>query len=145
MSKAGRKWAANRIARKKAPTTAPAEAPAPQGWTVEFLNETVKGEFVAWPAKLRASLTRVVERVKSGGPMCLTAEHAKQIRGDLWELRASAEGNEGRALYVTVTGRRVVIVLCGIKKRQTTPSRWIDTAQERAKTIPPAAKPGDKK
>ena len=41
----------------------------------------------------------------------------------------------GRALYVTVTGKRVIIVLCAIKKTQTTPKRWIDLAEMRARTI----------
>jgi phage-related protein len=48
-------------------------------------------------------------------------------------LRARADGNIGRALYVTVTGRRLIIVLCAIKKTQATPKRWIDLAEARAR------------
>ncbi|WP_409565902.1 type II toxin-antitoxin system RelE/ParE family toxin [Methylobacterium sp. J-077] len=72
---------------------------------------------------------------RNPGPASLTEEHAKHIRGRIWELRPRTDGMTGRALYVTVTGKRVIIVLCAIKKTQTTPKRWIDLAEMRARTI----------
>lgn len=104
-------------------------------WSVSFLDETVVSEVDAWPLKLRASLDRIVARIETHGLTSLTEEHAKHIRGKIWELRARAEGNIGRALYITVTGRRVVIVLCAIKKTQATPERWIVLAERRMQTI----------
>ncbi len=42
-----------------------------------------------------------------------------------------------RALYVTATGKRVVIVRVFVKKTQKTPSREIDLALSRAKEVLP--------
>jgi phage-related protein len=90
-------------------------------------------EVEAWPIKLRAALDRIVARIEMHGLMSLTEEHATHLRGRIWDLRARADGNIGRALYVTVTGRRLIIVLCAIKKTQATPKRWIDLAEARAR------------
>lgn len=119
--------------KKEAKTETPAEEPA--NWTVEYLSEDVLAESEEWPVKLQANLQRIIDRIESRGLPSLTAEHAKHIRGKIWELRPDAEGVEGRAFYVTVTGKRVVIVLCKIKKRQKTPNSWIELAEERAKTL----------
>jgi phage-related protein len=47
------------------------------------------------------------------------------------------KGRDGisRAIYVTVRGRRVVVVRVFIKKTQKTPRREIDLALERAKEV----------
>jgi phage-related protein len=47
------------------------------------------------------------------------------------------KGKDGisRALYVTVVGRRVVVVRVFIKKTQKTPNRKIELALQRAKEI----------
>ncbi|MCJ2141213.1 type II toxin-antitoxin system RelE/ParE family toxin [Methylobacterium sp. E-066] len=111
-----------------------ADAP-PEAWSVSFLDETVVAEVDVWPVKLRAALDRIVARIETRGLLSLTEEHAKHIRGRIWELRPRTDGMTGRALYVTVTGKRVIIVLCAIKKTQTTPKRWIDLAETRARTI----------
>jgi phage-related protein len=42
---------------------------------------------------------------------------------------------ESRAVYVTATGRRVVVVRVFIKKTQKTPRREIDLALERAREV----------
>jgi Phage derived protein Gp49-like (DUF891) len=63
--------------------------------------------------------------------------HVRHIDGKLWEMRPSGKRTEGRALYVTATGRRVVIVLAFIKKTRKTPDRMINLAHERARSIGP--------
>jgi phage-related protein len=50
-------------------------------------------------------------------------------------MRASANRIEGRAVYVAVTGKRVVIVLAFEKKTQKTPRRFINQALDRMKRI----------
>jgi phage-related protein len=114
--------------RKKAP-------PQPANWTVSYLDETVVAEVTAWPDTLRANLQRIIDRVESQGLHSLTEEHAKHIRDEIWEFRPNASGVQGRAFYAAVTGKRVVIVLCEIKKTRKTPQRWIDLAVRRAATI----------
>ena len=104
-------------------------------WSVSFLDAAVVAEVEAWPIRLRAALDRIVARIETQGLMSLTEEHAKHLRGRIWELRARADGSIGRALYVTVTGRRLIIVLCAIKKTQATPKRWIELAEARAQDL----------
>lgn len=104
-------------------------------WRVEVLNEVVAAELDAWPAEVRAALVKIVERIEALGLERLHQPHVKHLEGKLWEMRPSASGIEGRALYVTVKGRRVVIVSTFIKKRQKTPRREIDLALERAKGV----------
>ena len=60
-----------------------------------FLDEAVIAEVDAWPLKLRASLDRIVARIETRGLTSLTEEHAKHIRGKIWELRARAGGISG--------------------------------------------------
>lgn len=104
-------------------------------WRVEVLNEVVAAELDAWPAEVRAALVKIVERIEALGLERLHEPHVKHLEGKLWEMRPSVNGIEGRALYVTVKGRRVVIVSTFIKKRQKTPRREIDLALERAKGV----------
>jgi phage-related protein len=63
--------------------------------------------------------------------------HVRHIEGKLWEMRPSGKRTEGRALYVTVTGRRVVIVLAFVKKTRKTPDQVITLALERARSVAP--------
>lgn len=57
------------------------------------------------------------------------------MEGKLWELRVKAASGISRALYVTATGKRVVIVRVFIKKSQKTPRRELELARERAKEV----------
>ena len=50
-------------------------------------------------------------------------------------MRLQGRGGISRALYVTATGRRVVIVRVFMKKTEKTPRREIDLALSRAKSI----------
>jgi phage-related protein len=105
------------------------------GWTVEVLDDEVEAELNTWPAELRASLAHIILRIKSIGIERMCEPHVKHIDGKLWEMRASGKDTEGRALYVTATGRRVIIVLTFIKKTRKTPRHIIEKAQERARSI----------
>jgi phage-related protein len=61
--------------------------------------------------------------------------HVKHVEGRLWEMRLQGRGGISRALYVTATGRRMVIVRVFMKKTEKTPRREIDLALSRAKSI----------
>jgi phage-related protein len=52
-------------------------------------------------------------------------------------MRMKGKDGISRAIYVTVRGRRVVVVRVFIKKTQKTPRREIDLALERAKEVKP--------
>jgi phage-related protein len=104
-------------------------------WQVEVLNEAVAEELDAWPADVRAALVKIVERIEAVGLTRLREPHVKHLQGKLWEMRPSASGNDGRALYVTAKGSRVVIVAAFMKKTRKTPKHILDLALERAKGV----------
>ena len=104
------------------------------GWIVEVIAEA-QAELAAWPIELRSSLSRIVERVEAVGLERLGDPFVRHIEGKLWEMRASGRRVEGRALYVTVTGRRVVILHAFPKTTQKTPRQAIELAMRRAKSL----------
>ena len=61
--------------------------------------------------------------------------HVKHLRGSLWEMRMKGKDGISRALFITVVGRRVVVVRVFIKKTPKTPNREIELALRRAKEI----------
>ena len=59
----------------------------------------------------------------------------KHLESKLWEIRVKAASGISRVIYVTATGRRVVIVRAFVKKTQKTPRRELELARERAKEV----------
>jgi len=59
----------------------------------------------------------------------------QHLEGKLWELRITGRDGISRAIYVTATGRRVVILRAFIKKTQKTPPRELELARQRAKEV----------
>lgn len=85
-------------------------------WIVDFYVDA-RGEspvmsfMEGLQAKARASLARVIALLQRYGPF-LHMPHARQIDGELWELR----GGSGRLFYFSFVGRRFVI-LSGYRKK----------------------------
>ena len=104
-------------------------------WTVETLNDVVDLELEALPADMRARFIRVVELIETFGLQSVGHPHVKHLEGVLWEMRLSGKAGIARAVYVTVTGKKVVVVRVFVKKTQKTPRREINLALERAKEI----------
>jgi phage-related protein len=67
----------------------------------------------------------------------LREPHVKHIEGKMWELRVKASEGIARGLYVTMTGRRVVVLHVFVKKSQKTPSAALRIARERMKLVEP--------
>ena len=105
------------------------------GWTVETLDETVEAEVQALPMDMKARLARVAGLIESKGLEHVGAPHVRHLDRSLWEIRLRGRSGISRALYVTATAQRVVIVRVFIKKTQKTPRREIELALERAKSI----------
>ena len=104
-------------------------------WRVEILNETVTAEIAALPADMQARFIRLSERIIAAGLEGLGEPHVKHLEGKLWEMRLTGRDGIARALYVTVSGRRVVVVRAFVKKSQKTPRGEIELALLRAKGI----------
>jgi phage-related protein len=104
-------------------------------WRVEVLNEIVRAEVAALPEDIRARLTHIADMMASVGPERMREPHVKHLRDKLWEMRMSGRDGIARALYMTVRGRRVVILHAFVKKTQKTPPQAIRLALERAKEL----------
>ncbi len=103
-------------------------------WTVETVA-AVDAEIAALPVSLRARLVRLLETVENVGLEALRAPHVKHLDGKLWELRVRAAGGRARGIYVTATGRRVVVLHVFAKKSRKTPPRALATARERLQQV----------
>jgi len=104
-------------------------------WCVEILNETVSAEIEALPADMYARFLRIADRITQVGLESMGEPHVKHLDGKLWEIRLTGRDRIARALYVTATGQRVVVVRAFIKKTQKTPRAEIELALLRAKEI----------
>lgn len=104
-------------------------------WQVEILNETVAAEIEAFPSDIQARFLRLGDRIRLTGLESLREPHVRHLEGKLWEMRLSGRDRIARALYVTATGRRVVVVRAFTKKTQATPRTEIEIALRRARDI----------
>jgi phage-related protein len=104
-------------------------------WQVEILNETAAAEIEAMPQDMQARFLRLAERVATIGLQALGAPHVRHLEGKLWEMRLMGRDGIARALYITATGKRVVVVRAFVKKTQKTPRAEIELALLRAKEI----------
>jgi phage-related protein len=105
------------------------------GWTVETLNDTVDGELADLPEEMQARFVRIAELIEAVGLPNVREPHVKHIRDSIWEIRLKGTAGIARALYVTATGKRVVVVRVFAKKTQKTPNTEIEIARERAKEL----------
>ena len=103
-------------------------------WSVETLA-VVDDEIDRLAVGLRARLLRPLVTVERVGLDQMREPHVKHLEGKLWELRVSAQEGIARGLYVTASGRRVVVLHVFEKKSQKTPRRAIELALERMKGI----------
>jgi phage-related protein len=104
-------------------------------WTVETLNASVDEEIAALPADMRARLVRLAGLIEQIGFEALPRDSVKRLEDKLWELRVTGRDGISRAIYVTATGQRMVILRVFIKKTQKTPLRELELARRRAKEV----------
>jgi phage-related protein len=104
-------------------------------WRVEFLDGAVRAELEAQPKGIQARFLRIVELIESHGLERVREPYVKHLQGPLWEMRMKGRDGIARAVYVTATGRRVVVVRVFAKKTQKTPRREIELALRRAKEV----------
>jgi phage-related protein len=104
-------------------------------WTVTFLNETVIAEIEALPLDMQAKFLRITELIEAKGLEQVREPYVKPLEGKLWEMRMKGKDGISRAIYVTASGRRVVVLRAFIKKTQKTPRQEIKLALKRAKEV----------
>ncbi len=106
-------------------------------WTVETLSDVVDAELEALPADMRVRFSYISRLIEEFGLDRVREPHIKHLQGPLWEMRMKGKDGISRAIYVTATGQRVVVVRVFVKKTQKTPKREVDLALKRAKEVLP--------
>jgi phage-related protein len=84
---------------------------------------------------MRARLVRFVGLIEQIGFEGLPANSVKHLDKKLWELRITGRDGISRAIYVTASGRRMVILRVFSKKSQKTPPHELELARQRAREI----------
>lgn len=106
-----------------------------EGWTVQIFNRVVERELEAFAPDIKARLTRFIQVIQRDGLHALPFGWIKPLGHGLWELRLTGRDGIARAIYLTASGRRVVILRGFVKKTEKTPHREIEIARERAKDV----------
>jgi len=104
-------------------------------WTVLACNVAVAAELDALPEDVRARFRRLTTLIEQSGLRALPRESVKHLEGKLWELRMIGRDGIARAIYVTASGQRLVVVRAFMKKTQKTPLRELEIARQRAKDV----------
>lgn len=104
-------------------------------WSVLALNTVVENEIAALLADMRAKLVRLSNLIEQHGFEGLPRDTVKHLDEKLWELRITGRDGISRAIYVTASGKRMVIIRVFIKKTQKTPKSELETARLRAKEV----------
>jgi len=104
-------------------------------WSVLFVNEVAKAELDALPVDMRAKFERIVRLIQERGLEKVREPYVKHLNDKLWELRLIGKDGIARAIYVTASGRRIIVLRAFIKKTDKTPKRELELARARAKEI----------
>lgn len=104
-------------------------------WKVEFIDDNARDEVACLAIDLRLKFARIVDLIENFGLDKIHEPYSKHIEGKIWELRLIGKNGIARSLYVTASGKRVVVLRTFIKKTQKTPRSEIEYALKRAREI----------
>jgi phage-related protein len=104
-------------------------------WSIIFLDEAVQAELDRLPPDLRASFERISVLIRTFGLERVHEPYIKHLEDRLWEMRLKGRSGIARAIYVTMAGRRVVVLRVFTKKTQKAPRREIELARQRARAL----------
>ena len=90
---------------------------------------------MALPKSLIAVTLRIVDLIEKNGLEKTGMPYVRHLEGKLWEIRAKGKDGIARSLYVTASGKRIVIVRCFVKKSRKTPDKELKIAIQRAKEV----------
>ena len=104
-------------------------------WAVVYLNDNVRAEVEALSAEHRAKFRRIVELMQTKGLDQVREPYVKHLEGRLWEMRLSGPRTIARVIYVTASGRRIVVLHAFVKKTEKTPRQALVVAHARASEV----------
>jgi len=100
-------------------------------WDVKFLNKKVEAEYEDLSKESRVKISWIINIIMQEGIEDLKEPYIKHIHEKLWEIR----GKTGRAIFVTIKGKLLVILRCFTKKTNQTPQPEIELALSRMKEL----------
>lgn len=104
-------------------------------WSVLFVNAVAQAEIAALPADMRAKFERIVMLMREHGLKGVREPYVKHLEEKLWEMRLAGRDGIARAIYVTASKRRIVVLRTFVKKTEKTPKRELALARQRAKEV----------
>ncbi len=104
-------------------------------WSVVFVNAAAQTEMGALPPDMRAKFEHIVMLLRELGLERVREPYVKHLEDRLWEIRLTGRDGIARAIYMTASGRRIVVLRTFVKKTEKTPRRELALARERAKEI----------
>lgn len=103
-------------------------------WKVEFYNEKVEDQTIAFPKGILADFLRVVELIEEFGPL-IGRPHTAPLGKGLFEIRAKGREGIGRSIFCTAKDKKIIILHSFVKKTQKIPRREMEKAMERMKEV----------
>jgi phage-related protein len=103
-------------------------------WQV-LLTPEAAGELAALAEDQQARFGRVRALIQEHGLEKVRFPHVRHLEARLWEIRLTGSSGIARALYVTLSNQRVVVVRVFVKKTEKTPRREIKLALQRAEDL----------
>jgi phage-related protein len=104
-------------------------------WSIVFVSAAAQAELDALPVDMRARFERIVNLVQSHGLEKVREPYVKHLEGKLWEMRLKGRSGIARSIYMTASGRRVVVLRTFVKKTEKTPRVELELARQRAKEV----------
>ncbi len=104
-------------------------------WTVGFLSDVAIAEVKSLPQDMQSKFERIVTMIEANGLERMREPYVKHLEGKLWEMRLIGRDGIARSIYVTASGRRIMVLRTFVKKTEKTPRREIEIALERAKDV----------
>jgi len=103
-------------------------------WKVEFFNEMVEEQTLAFPKGILADFLRVVELIEEFGP-AIGRPHTAPLGKGLFETRAKGREGIGRSIFCSARARKIIILHSFVKKTQKIPQKEMDKALKRMREI----------
>ncbi len=103
-------------------------------WKIEFFNEMVEKQTLAFPKGILADFLRVVELIEEFGPGS-GRPHTAPLGKGLFEIRAKGREGLGRSIFCSVRDRKLIILHSFVKKTQKIPQKEMDKALKRLEEV----------
>lgn len=103
-------------------------------WKVEFYNEKVEEQTIAFPKGILADFLRVVELIEEFGPL-IGRPHTSPLGKGLFEIRAKGREGIGRSIFCIMKNKKITILHSFVKKTQKIPQREMKKTMERMKEV----------